>query len=162
MILRRCSSSPVFSSASVSFKIPMTCSSAKLVRYIARPLQGPESDLPLRIIRGLGHIQRNFSLEVRAVAHPCRLHSHPSFRSGLERLSTNLNRRHCAKARPLAGRADIAPVLRRSSVTMPWHPALLASCTKAISTPCRRSRLIESRSSVTPYPAPRPTLLFFA
>jgi hypothetical protein len=44
--------SPVFAPASVYCNIPMICSSVNLVRFIVRPLQGPDSNRSQRRIRG--------------------------------------------------------------------------------------------------------------
>ena len=48
--------SAVFAPASASFNIPMICSSVNLVRFIVRPLQGPDSNQSWRKIRGSGHL----------------------------------------------------------------------------------------------------------
>lgn len=50
--------SAVFAPASVSFNTPMICASVNLVRFIVRPLQGPDSNHSWRKIRESGRFRK--------------------------------------------------------------------------------------------------------
>jgi hypothetical protein len=62
--------SPVFAPASVYCNIPMICSSVNLVRFIVRPLQGPDSNRSQRRIRGAGQAASLFFRLSPKVAKP--------------------------------------------------------------------------------------------
>ena len=62
--------SAVFAPASASFKIPMICSSVNLVRFIVRPLQGPDTNRSWSKIRGSGQVASLFFRLRPKVAKP--------------------------------------------------------------------------------------------